>query len=304
MRQLLISASPGFKIAYLFLFLIIGVFIAGIFTGLFLMIPGISDSGLIPGIYINIIMQSVFSIAIPAYLIVAWTNTKPSRYLKLNKDVKLYSKVIFAALVFLFSYLFATFLTQLNKEMVLPESLKGIEEMMRSMEDSALETTNLLLSGKTIGSLILNLTVVAGFAAISEELFFRGALQQFLKEKFKKGHVAVWLTAVVFSLVHFQFYGFLPRLFLGAVLGYLFLYTENLWTPILFHFLNNATVIILNYFWSDIEWYNIIEETPITTTFIGFAFISLTFTIILFWVYNKQKSNKIYNDTNSTDNNI
>ncbi|MDD2299534.1 MAG: type II CAAX endopeptidase family protein [Fermentimonas sp.] len=304
MRPLLISASPGFKIAYLFLFLLIGVFVAGIFAGLILMIPAINNYGDISEIYVNTIMQSIFAIALPAYLIVAWTNREPAHYLKMVEDDKLSSKMIFALLVFVFSYLFASFLAQLNKGMILPESMKDIEEMMRSMEDAALETTNLLLSGKSLGSLILNLIVVAGFAAISEELFFRGALQQFIYEKFKNNHVTVWLTALVFSLVHFQFYGFLPRLFLGAILGYLFIYTKNLWAPILFHFLNNATVIILNFFWSDKEWYRNIEETSITPVFVVFATTSLLLTIALFWIYNNQTSKNIYNDTNSTDNNI
>ena len=304
MRPLLISASPGFKIAYLFLFLLIGVFVAGIFAGLILMIPAINNYGDISEIYVNTIMQSIFAIALPAYLIVAWTNCEPAHYLKMVEDDKLSSKMIFALLVFVFSYLFASFLAQLNKGMILPESMKDIEEMMRSMEDAALETTNLLLSGKSLGSLILNLIVVAGFAAISEELFFRGALQQFIYEKFKNNHVTVWLTALVFSLVHFQFYGFLPRLFLGAILGYLFNYTQNLWAPILFHFLNNATVIILNFFWSDREWYKNLEETSVTPVFTGIAIVSLVLTIALFWVYNNQTSKNIYNDTNSTDNNI
>ena len=304
MRPLLISASPGFKIAYLFLFLLIGVFVAGIFAGLILMIPAINNYGDISEIYVNTIMQSIFAIALPAYLIVAWTNREPAHYLKMVEDDKLSSKMIFALLVFVFSYLFASFLAQLNKGMILPESMKDIEEMMRSMEDAALETTNLLLSGKSLGSLILNLIVVAGFAAISEELFFRGALQQFIYEKFKNNHVTVWLTALVFSLVHFQFYGFLPRLFLGAILGYLFNYTQNLWAPILFHFLNNATVIILNFFWSDREWYKNLEETSVTPVFTGIAIVSLVLTIALFWVYNNQTSKNIYNDTNSTDNNI
>ena len=304
MRPLLISASPGFKIAYLFLFLLIGIFIAGIFAGLILMIPAINNYGDISEIYVNTIMQSIFAIALPAYLIVAWTNREPAHYLKMVEDDKLSSKMIFALLVFVFSYLFASFLAQLNKGMILPESMKDIEEMMRSMEDAALETTNLLLSGKSLGSLILNLIVVAGFAAISEELFFRGALQQFIYEKFKNNHVTVWLTALVFSLVHFQFYGFLPRLFLGAILGYLFNYTQNLWAPILFHFLNNATVIILNFFWSDREWYKNLEETSVTPVFTGIAIVSLVLTIALFWVYNNQTSKNIYNDTNSTDNNI
>src|SRR5690554_212218 len=304
MRPLLISASPIFKIAYLFLFLLIGIFIAGIFAGLILMIPGINEYGEISGIYVNTIMQSVFAIALPAYLIVAWTNHKPVYYLKIINDGKLPSKMIFALLVFMVSYFFASFLAQLNKGMILPESMKNIEEMMRSMEDAALETTDMLLSGKSLGSLIMNLVVVAGFAAISEELFFRGALQQFIYEKLKNDHVSIWLTALVFSLVHFQLYGFLPRLFLGAILGYLFNYTQNLWAPILFHFLNNATVIILNFFWSDREWYKNLEETSVTPVFTGIAIVSLVLTIALFWVYNNQTSKNIYNDTNSTDNNI
>ncbi len=304
MRPLLISASPIFKIAYLFLFLLIGIFIAGIFAGLILMIPGINEYGEISGIYVNTIVQSVFAIALPAYLIVAWTNHKPVYYLKIINDGKLPSKMIFALLVFMVSYFFASFLAQLNKGMILPESMKNIEEMMRSMEDAALETTDMLLSGKSLGSLIMNLVVVAGFAAISEELFFRGALQQFIYEKLKNDHVSIWLTALVFSLVHFQFYGFLPRLFLGAILGYLFNYTQNLWAPILFHFLNNATVIILNFFWSDREWYKNLEETSVTPVFTGIAIVSLVLTIALFWVYNNQTSKNIYNDTNSTDNNI
>ncbi len=304
MRPLLISASPIFKIAYLFLFLLIGIFIAGIFAGLILMIPGINEYGEISGIYVNTIMQSVFAIALPAYLIVAWTNHKPVYYLKIINDGKLPSKMIFALLVFMVSYFFASFLAQLNKGMILPESMKNIEEMMRSMEDAALGTTDMLLSGKSLGSLIMNLVVVAGFAAISEELFFRGALQQFIYEKLKNDHVSIWLTALVFSLVHFQFYGFLPRLFLGAILGYLFNYTQNLWAPILFHFLNNATVIILNFFWSDREWYKNLEETSVTPVFTGIAIVSLVLTIALFWVYNNQTSKNIYNDTNSTDNNI
>ncbi|MDD4777930.1 MAG: type II CAAX endopeptidase family protein [Fermentimonas sp.] len=304
MRPLLTSASPGFKIAYLFLFLLIGVFIAGIFTRLTLMIPFIDSFGDISEIYVTQIMQSVFAIALPSFLIVSWTNEKPLHYLKVVQDDKLSSKMIFALFAFIFSYSFASFLAQLNEGMILPESMKNIEEMMRSMEDAALETTDLLLSGKSLGSLIMNLIVVAGFAAISEELFFRGALQQFIHEKFKNEHATVWLTALIFSMVHFQFYGFLPRLFLGAILGYLFIYTKNLWAPILFHFLNNATVIIINFFWSDSEWYKNIEETAITPVFVGIAVVSLLLTITLFWIYNNRTSKNIYNDTNSEYNNI
>jgi membrane protease YdiL (CAAX protease family) len=209
-------------------------------------------------------------------------------------------KVILALLLFLFSYLFASFLSQWNKGISLPQSLSGIEQAMRSMEDAALETTDLLLSVDTIGGLLLNLLIVAGFAALSEELFFRGALQQLLQEKFRNGHAAVWVAAFIFSIVHFQFYGFLPRLFLGALLGYLFLYTRNLWIPILFHFINNATVLVISYFWRDAGWLRKMEEMPVTLPFVAGAVASLLLTFLLFWSYNKKTATR----SKPTDNSV
>lgn len=304
MRLLFTTASPGFKIAYLFVFLLIGLFIAGAISKLLLLMPILDSDNVLVSLYLNTITQSVFAIAMPALLIVAWTNSKPLKYLKVKNGVYINEKIVFTILMFIFSYLFASFLTIWNQGIVFPEWMSGVEKVMREMEDQALETTELLLSGKSIYSLILNIIVIAGLAAISEELFFRGAMQQFIQEKFKNGHMSVWLTALIFSIVHFQFYGFLPRLFLGAILGYLFLYTKNLWVPILLHFLNNATVIIVNFFWNDTEWYNRVEDITISPGFAFLALISLLVTIILFVVYNKRATKNLNYDTDSRYNNI
>ena len=304
MRLLLTNASPSFKIAYLFIFLLIGLFIAGGISKLVFLIPLFDSDSVLISLYVNTITQSVFAIGIPAILIVAWTNSKPLQYLKILNESSINKKIVFAVLIFVFSYMFASFLSVWNEGIILPEWLGGVEKVMRTMEDAALETTKLLLSGKTIGSLMLNIIVIAGLAAVSEELFFRGAMQQFIQEKFKNGHLSVWLTAMIFSIVHFQFYGFFPRLFLGAILGYLFLYTRNLWIPIILHFLNNATVIIVNFFWSDAEWYNRIEDMTISYIFILLALASLFATILLFVKYNKRASKIINYDTDSTDINI
>lgn len=299
MRLLLTNASPGFKIAYLFIFMIIGLFITVAVSKLIFLIPFINSDSVLASIYVNTIAQSIFAIALPAFSIVAWTNIKPLNYLKLNRVTEPNIKVVFTLLAFIFSYTFASFLTTWNKGVVLPEWMSQIEEAMRTMEDAALETTELLLSGKSVSSLILNLVVIAGFAAISEELFFRGAMQQFIHDKFKNGHTSVWIAAIIFSIVHFQFYGFLPRLFLGAILGYLFLYTKNLWIPILFHFINNALIIVVNFFWGETNWYNNMEDMPITPVYIILALVSLAATITLFVIYNKRAS-KIKNyDTDS-----
>lgn len=287
MKPVFSSFTPGYKIASLFLFLLIGVITASILSKLILMVPGVSSGGETTAIYVGSVMQSVLATALPAYLMATLIHTAPTRYLRMIDNGRMGEKVMFAVLVFIFSYFLASFLSQWNKGMELPASMYEVEQVLRSMEDAALETTGLLLSGKTIGSLILNLVVLAGFAAVAEEMFFRGALQQFVQEKFPDGHVAVWITALVFSLVHFQFYGFLPRLLLGGLLGYLFLYTQNLWIPIIFHFINNAFIVVLHYFWGGTEWMRQIEEMPVDGRFALAAAVSGLCTVLLFWGYRR-----------------
>lgn len=302
MKPLYTSFTPGYKIAYLFLFLLIGIFAAGILTNLILKIPGLNDVNGVNAIYIASILQSLLATALPAYFVARFTQPDPLQYLKMYKSDRMGEKVLFAIFAFIASYAFASFLAQWNKGMQLPSSLYEVERVFRSMEDAALATTNLLLSGKTVITLILNLVVVALFAALSEELFFRGALQQFVEEKFSNKHVAVWITAVVFSLVHFQFFGFLPRLLLGALLGYLFIYTQNLWMPIIFHFINNALIVVIHFFWGDNEWLTHLEDLPVNGWYLLVAIISGLCTILLFVGYNKFRNNfqNIDNDTNST----
>lgn len=288
MQPIFRSATPGSKIAILFILLFSGLIMSLLIMGLMNMVYGMGDVSDTTSIYTGSVLQSLFAIALPAYLTVAFTNSSPARYFKLGWDKKMRWKVIFSVLLFVFSYPFVSFLTQWNSGMQLPEWMSSIEELMRSMEDAAMETTKLLLSGRTPAILILNLVVVAGLAAFSEELFFRGALQQFLCERFRNGHVAVWLSALLFSLVHFQFYGFLPRMMLGVLLGYLFLYTRNLWVAVIFHFVNNATVILLYFFWSDKEWFSKMEKLSVTFTFLVVAIVSALFTLLLFWIYLKR----------------
>ncbi len=289
MRQILTSASPSTKIAFLFLFLLFGLISAGVLIRFILMIPALSSGGELVSIYVGSAMQSVIAIALPVFLVTSLTHPSPLNYLKIEKSEKMSEKVLFSLLLFLVSFVFASFLSQWNRGLVLPQSMHTIEQFMRTMEDAAMETTNLLLSVDTIGGLLLNLLIVAGFAAVSEELFFRGALQQFLMEKVRSRHATVWVTSLIFSLVHFQFYGFLPRLFLGALLGYLFLYTGNLWIPILFHFINNATVLMMNYFWRDAVWFKRLDDISITLPFIAGAVASGLLTFLLFSTYYKKR---------------
>lgn len=284
----IIPPTPGNKIAWLFVFLFIGLLAAGLLTQLLLRLPGLSGSGNVMAIYVSAALQSLLATALPAWMVAFLTADNPAGALGLRRDRGILRKILFVFLIYVISYAFVSFLSQWNKGFRLPESMSGLEQAFRTMEDAAGQTTRLLLSGKTIGTLLLNLSVVAGLAAISEEMFFRGALQQYLREWTRDDHMAVWVTAAVFSLVHFQFYGFLPRLFLGAILGYLYVYTANLWVPIAFHFVNNALIVILYFVGGGSRWVEQMEEMPADGRYLVAALASALCTVLLFRAYRRR----------------
>lgn len=133
----------------------------------------------------------------------------------------------------------------LNQQMKLPESLANMEAWMEAKELEMKTITEKMLVGTSFSDLLLNLLVVAVVPAIGEELLFRGSLQPILTRWFKNYHVAIWATAIIFSAIHVQFYGFIPRLLMGAAFGYLFYWSKSIWLPILAHFLNNGTAVVL-----------------------------------------------------------
>lgn len=139
-----------------------------------------------------------------------------------------------------------TQLTTWNENLSFGKNLTWLEDWIKSMEEIAKAATEKMLNVDTIGGLLLNLVVVALIPAVGEELTFRGVVQQSLTRKMNP-HVAIFLSAAIFSFIHFQFYGFLPRMFLGLLLGYMFYITNSLWTSIAMHFANNGTVVVLYY---------------------------------------------------------
>ena len=134
-----------------------------------------------------------------------------------------------------------------NEAMSLPAALSGVEHWMRTMEDSAAETTRQILDIHTVGGLIACVLVVGVMAGLSEEFLFRGAMLRMMQDSRMNVHVVVWIVAIIFSAFHMQFYGFFPRMILGLWLGYLLVWTGSLWVPIIAHALNNSTVVVFNY---------------------------------------------------------
>ena len=139
------------------------------------------------------------------------------------------------------------FLTVWNDGWHLGDGLKSFETMFRNITEQQGELMRDLLAADTVGRLILNLFVIALVPAVCEELFFRGGIQQLLTKWFKNGHVAIWVTAAVFSLFHGDIFAFIPRFALGVVLGYVFYYGGSMVINSTMHFVNNAIVVVVAY---------------------------------------------------------
>jgi len=146
----------------------------------------------------------------------------------------------YAIIMLIASYPLVSFISLINKSIPLPH-------FMEQLEDQSLQILQLLLGDHQLSVLLANLFVIAIIPAIGEELLFRGCLQTILHKWSKNPHVAIWITAVTFSALHLQFEGFLPRMVLGLVMGYLFYWSGNILYPIIAHLFNNALQIIIQY---------------------------------------------------------
>ena len=280
--------STQSKIIYLFIFCLAGLFFAGTIVSLINDLWGSQLMESAWGIRVSSAIQMLLMFFMPAVTLIMWTNQQPCDYIgirRLNNNV---SAIFLSIIILLVSMPFISLIAHLNQMLVLPYFLNGLENWMKDLEQSAELTTNLLLSGESIVDYFSNLFFIAVIAAVAEEVFFRGALQQLLVKLFKNKHAGVWSAALIFSMMHLQFYGFLPRVILGALLGYLFVWTSNIWIPILIHFLNNAFVVTFNFFFKDNSIYQAIETPSFTPLFIFSGILSLFLTIALLWLYRAE----------------
>lgn len=203
--------------------------------------PLIMDINLLRSMQIS----SSFGMFIAGPIAFAYINeVKPKHYFYC--DTKLNPTLLLTVfLLMIFSTPLFEWVALMNQKMNLPASLKDMELWMKAKELEAGELTKKLLFMKGYGDLAINLLMIAVIPAIGEELFFRGGLQNILAQWFRNHHVAIWVTAIIFSAIHLQFYGFFPRMLLGALFGYLLVYGKSIYLPILGHFLNNGTAVVM-----------------------------------------------------------
>ena len=193
-------------------------------------------------------LSSIFMFVVPPIVYYYVTRMKHQMYdLGFRKPANPWWLLLIGVVLMFISLPVTNQLTRWNEAMSFGGVFEKLEEYLKMLEETAAATTEKMLNVDTIGGLLLNLLVIALIPAVGEELTFRGVLQQGLMRRVKSPHVAILLSAAIFSFIHFQFYGFLPRMFLGILLGYMFYITRSLWTSIAMHFVNNGTAVVLYY---------------------------------------------------------
>ena len=198
------------------------------------------------GILSMLMLQDILAFIVPAVAFMMIVYHRPLHAMCLDRAPGLVSMLVVLAF-FIISLPAMNWLVDMNQSMTLPSWMSGLETWMRATEDAAAEATEQLLDIHTVGELLACVFVVGFMAGLSEEILFRGAMLRTMQDSRQGTHAVVWIVAIVFSAIHMQFYGFIPRLLLGLWLGYLLVWTRSLWVPIIAHTLNNSTVVVFSY---------------------------------------------------------
>ncbi|MBM3434633.1 MAG: CPBP family intramembrane metalloprotease [Bacteroidetes bacterium] len=188
--------------------------------------------------YFQVINQiGVFILPVIGYAFLE--SRKVTGYLQINTKPR-GSLLFISFLMILTSIPSVNWMIGINEKMHLPEFMQPIENWMRESEDNLGELTDAFLKTDSYSGLIVNMIIIALLAAVGEEFLFRGVILRIFQDWSKNSHIAVLISSAIFSAFHMQFFGFLPRLFLGILLGYSFISTGSLWTPIILHFIFNG----------------------------------------------------------------
>lgn len=237
--------------------------------------------GSVPSLRIATVVQDILIFVVPAIATAVMITRRPDWFLNVGKAPGAAMSLLVVC-VMIVSVPAMNVVVEWNQNIHLPESLGVLEKAMRDAEISAQTAIGQLIGGSSVMSCVLGVLIVGLLAGFSEELFFRGTLQRLLVTKPVNAHVAIWVTAIIFSAVHFQFFGFVPRMLLGALFGYIAWWTGNLWLPVIAHAVNNSMVVIVTWMMAN----GILSSDPNTigttdsVSDLIFAGVSLTLTAV------------------------
>jgi len=235
-------------------------------------------------------VQQIFVFIIPALLASFLYSGNTKNYLFFN--TRPFSMFLLVLLIMIIAIPIINYLGLINSKLNLPAGLSGLEQKLKALEESAEKLTLSLLNVNTFQAYLLNILIIAALPAIGEELIFRGVILNLFKEWFKNIHVAVFVSAFIFSFIHFQFYGFLPRLMLGVLFGYLLVWSGSIWLPIMAHFINNAFAVSFYYFGNTKDAIQKVESFGTDRSTILYLVFSVFILGILLYAYYKTGKGK------------
>ena len=230
------NAKPSTRMLVLFCLIGVGLIVTAVIE---LMAP---DCELLA----MLTLQDVLAFIAPAVAAMALFYRRPLHAMCLDRAPS-WLAIAVVVIFYILSLPAMNWIVAANEAISLPSWMSGIEQTMRTLEENAANTTQDLLNFSTLPELIVRLLVIGFMAGLSEEMLFRGAMLRTMQDSRLGLHAVVWITAIIFSALHLQFFGFVPRMLLGVWLGYLLVWTRSLWVPIIAHTLNNSNVVLLKY---------------------------------------------------------
>ncbi len=256
--QTYLKTKPVLVQLFLFLGMAFGLFIILIFGGVFFL-SKMTGIGLLelqdfskwdpnnPNIIFFLrgmmLLQFLGLFFIPPILFSYFSDPSPAQYLGINRPYKNLYWILAIALM-LVAIPAVEYLGFVNQKISLTDVAQN---WMKSKEEEAAKQIQFMLHRHEPQQLVINLIFISLFAGIGEELFFRGILQRMFIRAFKNPWAGIVVAAILFSAFHLQFFGFLPRLFLGMILGSIYWYSGSLLTAMLAHFVYDALIIVLVY---------------------------------------------------------
>ncbi len=237
-------------------------------------------------------VATFISFFIPAWIVAKVSSTAPFNSLGFTKQLSI-KQTVLVILITVTALFLSGSLAELNEKIPMPTSfIKKARELEELYKNAMLSMAKM----NNIGDYFLSLLVIALAPAIFEEVFFRGGLQNILIGWTKNAWVGIIVTSIIFSAVHGSYFGFLPRVGLGIVLGLVYFNSKNIWLNIIMHFLNNAIVVTQMYYLTMMG--KSIEKVMDESMPIWFGIFAITGLVILFKLF-KIESGKVISNNQS-----
>lgn len=205
------------------------------------------------------ILSSIGTFIIPAMLFPKAIARVPVKFLMIKQPNKIYPFLL-GILAIIICTPAISYVYEWNKSIHFPVTMVELEQKLRLWEQNAENIFDAFIFTNSINELIYNTLVIAIIPAIAEEFFFRGCLQNFIRMVFQNTHISILLAAIIFSGFHGQFFGFFPRVLLGVILGYIFVYSGNIWVSVATHFANNFLALLFEFLYQHYPQYTIFSK--------------------------------------------